>query len=140
MSSHHYPTPEDVVACEQLMYSYALRADNKDADGVAGLFTADAVLNDGTGGIHEGREAVHSFYSSALNPERRSQHSVSNMHFTLGDGPDVIDIDAQLHAYSWTDESAAIIVGRYRNTLRRDDQGWWQIARKNIVYERRIDL
>lgn len=140
MTEHRHPTPDVIVACEQLLYSYALRADTKDADGVVALFTEDAVLDDGTGGTHTGRDAVHAYYTGAMNPDRRSQHSMSNLHFTQGDAPGVVDVDAQLHAYVWSDDSAALVVGRYRDTLQRGSDGRWRIATKRIVYERRIDL
>src|SRR5437588_8014938 len=57
---------EDAEAIRNLKARYAALCDNQyDADGIANLFTEDAVWESSTSGRFEGREAIRSFFRDA---------------------------------------------------------------------------
>jgi ketosteroid isomerase-like protein len=70
---------EDVDAIKKLKHQYCRYCDaNYDADGIAALYTEDAVW-EGTGiGKFEGREAIRKFFKSASKSFKFAIHNVMN--------------------------------------------------------------
>ena len=57
---------EDVEAIKKLKYQCCVYCDdNYSADGIASLFTEDAIWDGGTFGRYEGREAIRRFFCGA---------------------------------------------------------------------------
>jgi SnoaL-like domain len=72
-------TVEDVEAIKKLKYQYcAYCDDNYNADGIASLFTEDAIWDGGTFGRYEGREAIRGFFRSAPRLLSFAAHQVMN--------------------------------------------------------------
>jgi hypothetical protein len=72
-------TVEDVEAIKKLKYQYcAYCDDNYNADGIASLFTEDAIWDGGTFGRYEGREAICCFFRSAPRLLSFAAHQVMN--------------------------------------------------------------
>lgn len=64
--AQHIQTLESIEAIKQLKARYcALCDDQYDANGIASLFTEDAVWDGGNFGRHEGREAIRKFFQGA---------------------------------------------------------------------------
>ena len=72
-------TLESVEAIKKLKARYCAFCDNQyDADGIAELFTEDAVWDGGKFGRHEGREAIRTFFQGAAEIFPFAVHNVMN--------------------------------------------------------------
>ena len=72
-------TLESIEAIKKLKAHYCALCDNHyDADGLATLFTEDAVWDGGGFGRHEGREAIRKFFESAPEIFPFAIHNVMN--------------------------------------------------------------
>jgi ketosteroid isomerase-like protein len=70
---------EDSEAIKKLKARYCAYCDNNyDADGIAALFTEDAVWDGGSFGKHEGREAIRTFFRGAPKLLTFAIHQVMN--------------------------------------------------------------
>lgn len=69
-------------ACRRLVLQAAHCADHHDADGLAALFTADAVLQRPQGAPLRGREAIRAAYA-ARPPDRLTRHLVTQTRVSL---------------------------------------------------------
>jgi ketosteroid isomerase-like protein len=57
---------EDIESIKKLKARYCAHCDNNyDADGIASLFTEEAVWDGGSFGKHNGREAIRTFFRGA---------------------------------------------------------------------------
>ena len=70
---------EDIEAIKKLKARYCAYCDNNyDADGIAALFTEDAVWDGGNFGRYEGREAIRTFFRGAPQIFPFAIHQVMN--------------------------------------------------------------
>lgn len=70
---------EDIEAIKKLKARYCAYCDNNyDADGIAALFTEDAVWDGGNFGRYEGREAIRTFFRGAPRIFPFAIHQVMN--------------------------------------------------------------
>jgi ketosteroid isomerase-like protein len=118
---------EDRIAIAELRHEYCYRADDRDWDGFAALFTEDAHLDFGPVGTFDGRASVRRFAEEIVGSEH--PFLVHMLH-----NP-VIDVDGDTATGQWyvevpctfADGSAGWIQGRYDDTYRRVD-GEWRFA------------
>jgi ketosteroid isomerase-like protein len=145
------PNPElqgdwlDKLAIREVLERYMRYNDDGAADRIADLFDEDAVMQV-MGRVIEGRDAIRAVFapSGAPDPEPWSSPGrllVQPRSVHLSSNP-VIDVDGDL-ATSETDflvvrrdESGTAVpalVGRYRDRLRRRDDGRWVITQRTGV-------
>ena len=99
--------------------------DNYDADRLAALFTEDAVWDAGESfGRHQGRAAIHKFFSDV------SKQIAWALHYVVGPEITVAD-DLQTATGSWyiyepctIDGRALWLAGKYDDRYRREPDGW----------------
>jgi uncharacterized protein (TIGR02246 family) len=119
---------EDIEAVKQLKARYCAACDDGyDADRLAALFTEDAVWDGGrTFGLVEGREAIRRHYQGASKRLTVARHQVMNP---------IIEIDGDTATGHWLlfqpctsagadGEQAMWLAATYRDTYRRDGDGW----------------
>jgi len=119
---------EDREQLRELKHRYAALCDaDYDADGLAELFTADAVWDGGeVMGRHEGREAIRTFFAAS------SAQMPFAIHHVLNERLDVDGDRATGRWYLWQPcvfaadgESAALwMAGRYEDSYRRENAEW----------------
>jgi uncharacterized protein (TIGR02246 family) len=113
-------------AIRELVAAYAHAADSGRFDEVAGLFTADGVLETPDHVEHRGREAIRAFLGGTGQALARAttvpiiRHHLSNLSVAVT-GPD----DATGAAYFFVvTERGPDHWGRYRDRYTRDEEGW----------------
>ena len=117
---------EDIEEIQQLKARYCDRCDdNYDPDGIAELYTVDAVWDGGnTFGVREGREAIRSHFQAASRRVTIARHQVMNP---------IIDVDGDEATGQWllfqpcTDsgaDSAMWLAATYYDRYRRVDGNW----------------
>jgi ketosteroid isomerase-like protein len=121
---------EDVECIRKLKFEYAKRVDAKDADGIAELFTEDAVWDGGPDfGRPEGREAIRGYFREVWKRLGWSVHIITNPQI------EVESVDASglwcLLEPATLDGRALWIVGRYTDHYRKVD-GKWLFARVTL--------
>lgn len=126
---------EDIETIKQLKARYCERCDaNYDADGLAALFTEDAIWDGGkTFGVATGREAIRTHFSGASKRVTIARHQVMNP---------IIDVDGDAAKGHWLlfqpctnatreGEDAMWLAATYADTYRRVD-GVWLISGMTI--------
>ena len=115
-------TLESIEAIKKLKARYCALCDNQyDADGLAALFTEDAVWDGGNFGRHEGREAIRTFFQGASEIFSFAIHNVMNP---------IIEVDADIATGQWYVFQAC--------TLAKGNQAAWLTGRyeeKYVKYE-----
>jgi ketosteroid isomerase-like protein len=114
---------EDLEQLRDLKHRYAAFCDAEyDADGLADLFTEDAVWDGGVLGRYEGRDAIRAFFAGASAQMPFAIHQVSNA---------VLDIDGERATGRWylwqpciNDDQALWLAGTYADRYRRDAGAW----------------
>lgn len=123
---------EDIEAIKQLKATYCYAADEGDVDGVARLFTEDAVWEGEGMGRFEGREAIRGFFADL--PKRLSFaiHQVMNPRIQVHG--DIAHGDWYLLEPNTTSrgEMAVWGAGRYRERYARVD-GEWKLAELRLT-------
>ena len=120
---------EDIEEIRQLKARYCAYCDaGYDADGIASLYTEDAVWDSGrTFGRAEGREGIRAHFQGASARLSIARHQVMNP---------IIEVDGDEATGEWLlfqpctdtrDDSAAWLAAGYRDRYRRVD-GRWLIA------------
>lgn len=113
----------DIEEIKQLKHRYcAFCDDDYNPDGLASLFTEDAVWNGGILGLAEGREGIREFFGASSSMVPFAVHQVSNP---------IIEIDGD-HAtgrwYLWQPmifgEQALWLSARYSDQYHRIDGEW----------------
>jgi uncharacterized protein (TIGR02246 family) len=117
----------DIEAIKQLKHTYCGFCDaGYDADGIASLFTEDAVWDGGPMGTHDGREAIRTFFQGSSKRVPFALHMVVNP---------IIQVDGDTATGSWylwqpmvyalpEGEHAYWMSARYDDRYRRTPQGW----------------
>lgn len=122
-------TAEDKLSIHELLARSAYAYDERDLDMLAACFSDGAVfsiqIREGdTIGPFEGRDAIMALYKSALDAQTDvRRHVVSNAFFASEDGDPVVVSNLTLFATE-EGETRLLSAGVYRDTLRRDDDGW----------------
>lgn len=116
----------DRQAITDLIHSYCERFDRNDPDGVAELFTPDAVIdyNPDTDNI-AGTEVATTIAIGLRDLFAATSHHISNIMITFEDGNtarSLCYVDAW-HRYHG-DAPDGFLWGRYVHTYRRTDAGW----------------
>ena len=123
--AQHIQTLESIQAIKQLKARYcALCDDQYDANGIASLFTEDAVWDGGNFGRHEGREVIRKFFQDASKIFPFAAHNVMNP---------IIEVDADTATGQWylfqpctlaEGSQAAWLAGRYEETYVKSEEEW----------------
>jgi ketosteroid isomerase-like protein len=109
---------EDIESIKKLKARYCAHCDNNyDADGVASLFTEEAVWDGGSFGKHNGREAIRTFFRGAPQIFPFAIHQVMNP---------IIEVKGDQATGSWYLFQPA--------TLAEGDQAVWLAARYEEEY------
>ena len=116
---------EDIETLKQMKHRYAELCDEDyDADGLAALFTEDAVWDGGRLGRFEGREAIRQFFAEADKIVPFAIHHVTNP---------IIEIDGDRATGRWylwqpcvfaEGDQALWMAARYSDRYRREDGVW----------------
>ena len=116
---------EDLEAIRQLKARYCFLCDaGYDADGLAELFTEDAVWDGGTLGKAEGREKIRKFFQRTPQVMPFSVHMVMNPLITV-DGDTATGTWYLFQAASYAPENAALWgSGRYDEEYVRVGDAW----------------
>lgn len=110
----------DIEAIKTLKYRYAAFCDDDyDADGVASLFTEDAVWDGGSFGCYEGRGAIRDFFASLPDQMEWSTHYLLNP---------IIEIEGDRATGAWLLWQPLVI--------RQGSQAMWVCARYDDIYVR----
>lgn len=129
----------DRLALSELVHRYAGYVDARRLDDVAELFTADAelVLPDPPDHLeprvgHHGHSGVRQAMS-ALSALTRTHHGIVGEIYTASETGEVATGDITGVAHHWTGSADQftdhVWYLRYRDTYRRDEQGWRIAAR-----------
>ncbi len=111
---------EDVEAIKKLKARYCAFCDDQyDADGIASLYTEDAVWDGGDFGKHEGREAIRKFFQGASKIFPFAIHQVMNP---------IIEVEGDKAKGQWYLFQAC--------TLAEGNQAMWLAARYEEEYVR----
>lgn len=135
----------DKLAIRELLERYMRYNDDRAADRIAGLFDEDAVLQV-VGKVIEGRAAIREFFAppgvadpAPWTAEGELLHQPGSVHLCANP---VIDVDGDtatseldFHVVRRNAEGRAetMLVGRYRDRLRRRDDGRWVITNRTAV-------
>ena len=122
---------EDIEAIKALKARYCARCDDGyDSDGIAELYTEDAVWDGGnTFGVREGREAIRKHFEAAASRVSIARHHVMNP---------VIEVDGDT-AWVATDfafvsrANTILSTGRYLDAMCRSPDRW-RLASREIVF------
>jgi hypothetical protein len=116
---------EDIEAIKQLKVRYAAFCDDAyNEDGIASLFTDDAVWDGGPMGCHNGKKAIHTFFSTSDQAVPFAIHHVTNP---------IIEIDGDKATGCWylwqpctfaKGNQGLWMAGTYHDVYRRTDEGW----------------
>lgn len=113
----------DIEAVRTLKYRYgALCDDDYNADGLAALFTKDAVWDGGPFGRYEGREAIRAFFAGAPAAVSFAVHYLINP---------VIGIDGDRATGQWSLWQSMV--------FRRTNKAYWLIGQYTDQYVRAAD-
>lgn len=119
---------EDLEEIRTLKARYAAYCDDDyDADGLAPLFTEDAIWDGGAMGRFEGREAIRAFFAAADQAVPFAIHHVTNP---------IIEVEGDRATGRWylwqpctfqslqEGNQALWMAGRYEDVYRREADGW----------------
>jgi hypothetical protein len=101
-----------VTEVSDLLHRYAWAIDHRELDRFDEVFTPEATMDFGPGGVREGREAIRAFIREALARYDVVQHYISNI--TEGEG------EASCYFLAWHlkgDKPPFIVGGEYRDRL-----------------------
>lgn len=116
---------EDIEAIKQLKARYAAYCDdNYDEEGIASLFTEDAVWDGGPMGCHNGQKAIHDFFSVSDQAVPFAIHHLTNP---------IIEVDGDRATGRWylwqpctfaQGNQGLWMAGTYSDNYRRVDDRW----------------
>lgn len=126
-------------AIRDLKHAYCYRLDDRDWEGVVGLFTPDASLDYGGLGSYDGRDGVRAFTEEfvAENLEATA-HAVQNGVVTV-DGDQATGRWYVISFITLADGTSGIRMGEYDERYRRCDDGEWRIASLRLRFRYSAD-
>lgn len=113
---------EDRAELQELVAVYGRLVDDRDIDGIAGIYTADAVF-DSTAGPVSGREAVLDYYRGQLDRYGMTYHYPHSQTITFT-GPDTATGVVSAHAELAIGGTPFVVALRYLDSYRREDGRW----------------
>jgi ketosteroid isomerase-like protein len=135
----------DRLEIRDVLERYMRSNDDGDADALAELFTADATFQI-FGTVYSGREAIRAVFAGAfVSPPRpwtvegnlfvqpRSLHIGTNPVIDVDGDRATAEIDFQVVGRDVDGRGVFHLLGRYRDRLRRDDDGRWRIECRTAV-------
>lgn len=134
----------DKLAIRELLERYMRYNDDGAADAVAELFDENAVLQV-VGSVVAGREAIRAFFGGGkadsprwtepgeLLKQPRSAHISSNPVIEIDGDTATAETDFVVVRRDEGGRAGVALVGRYRDRLRRLDDGRWVIASRTAV-------
>lgn len=117
---------DDITQILQLYSRYNTAIDTGDGEGFGGCFVPDGVFDSGMG-VNSGQEAIAEFARTTHKNLPDMRHLAKNI-VVDGDGSEA-EGSAFLIGYRTAGGFQVIVTGRYRDTLRRTDQGWRFVER-----------
>ncbi len=131
---------DDSRLIENLIYTYAERIDKGDLEGVAELFREGEIVSPQHGATFVGYDQVLALYQSSCRIHEISgtpltRHLTSNVIVEIG-GTGVEALARSCYTvFQATDKLPlqAIIIGRYRDSFRKDEDGWRFASREMYV-------
>jgi uncharacterized protein (TIGR02246 family) len=126
---------EDREAIRELVGRYGYVIDNRDLDGVAGLFCEDALLESQDGVMQaRGRAAIIELYKGRFAALGPTFHYTHDHAITLDDGdPDAATGIIASHAEVMRNGEAMLAAIRYFDDYRRED-GRWRFAKRSLAF------
>ena len=111
---------------------YCQRCDDGDFEAFAELFERDATFTV-MGQDHFGRDSIKAFMTKAQPPEARGKHFLGQSEINA-DGDDATAVTD--YTFIAKRDGAYVITsaGRYHDTLRREQDGEWRFASREIVF------
>ncbi len=123
---------EDIEAIKRLKARYcAFCDDHYDPDGLASLFTSDAVWDGGAFGRCAGTDEIHRFFANAPNTISFAIHHVMNPRIEVSGDRATGDWYLFQPCTLAEGERAVWLAARYRDTYARVD-GEWKFARVEL--------
>jgi ketosteroid isomerase-like protein len=135
----------DKLAIRELLERYMRYNDDRAADRIAELFDEDAVLQV-VGNVVQGREAIREFFSpegvpdpprwtdeGELLKQPGSLHLCANPVIDLEGDTATSELDFHVVRRSEDGRAVTMLVGRYRDRLRRRGDGRWVITNRTAV-------
>ena len=123
----------DRQAVEDTLYRYASTVDRQDWEALRGVFAPDVVGLFGDNPPVHGADALVDWIISVAGT-RDWQHHLLNVYHVDIDGDEASAVTYHTSHQTQLDEpgSVYVIVARYYDTLRRNPDGRWVIARKEM--------
>lgn len=121
---------EDRAELEELVAVYGRRIDDRDVDGIAALYTADAMF-DSTDGPITGRDAVIAYYRRQLDRYGMTYH-YPHSHTIEFTGPDTATGVVSAHAELAIIPTPFVVALRYLDEYRREDARWKFVSRRAL--------
>lgn len=124
---------EDIEAIKVLKARYADACDrNYDVDTLASLFAEDAIWDGGLFGVHEGREAIRTFFEGVPSDIPFAMHYMMNPIIEV-DGDEATGNWYLFQTCTFAEGNQAIFgAGRYDERYRRID-GDWKFSRLTLT-------
>lgn len=115
----------DVEQIRQLKHRYCAFCDEQyDADGICSLFVEDGVWDGGPFGRHEGRDAIHRFFSEVPSQISFANHYVSNGVIEVAGSEATGRWDLWQPMVREPGSVACWLIAKYRDTFVRTREGW----------------
>ncbi len=112
--------------------AYVHALDDGRTDDVVATFTADAKVDLGDQGVHEGHDELRAAYAGFL-PRRPQRHLVLNTHVVEWDEVDAHAISDVVFLLQGTEGWGVQVVGRYDDMF-RNDAGTWRVRRRRLRF------
>lgn len=121
---------EDRAELQELVAVYGRRIDDRDIDGIADLYTDDAMF-DSTDGPITGREPVIAYYRRQLDRYGMTYH-YPHSHTITFTGPDTATGVVSAHAELAIIPTPFVVALRYIDEYRREDGHWKFVSRRAL--------
>jgi ketosteroid isomerase-like protein len=116
---------QDRIEITDVLYRYASTIDSFDHEGLRGTMTDDIVARYGNAEPLSGADAVTGWIAEMIAPVVWQHHLLSVYHVDVdGDDAKALVYHTSHQLFEDDPDSAKVLVGRYRNELRRTDEGW----------------
>jgi hypothetical protein len=116
---------QDRIEITDVLYRYASTIDEFDAVGLRSVLHDNLVAQYGNADPVVGGDAVANWIGEAIAPVIWQHHLLSVYHVEVdGDSAKALVYHTSHQVFEDEPETAKLLVGRYRNELRREDDGW----------------
>jgi ketosteroid isomerase-like protein len=116
---------QDRLDITDVLYRYASTIDQFDHEGLRATFDDDIVAQYGNAQPLVGADAVAAWIAEMIAPVVWQHHFLSVYHVDIdGDEAKALVYHTSHQLFEEDPDSAKVLVGRYRNELRRTEDGW----------------